>query len=135
MIEKDITIVTTKGVTKSFRLKDIESIYLNVVTLKFRYKKWLKDGVFEIEEFEVSPEDLKGLIELIKSEHKNLGLSIDSSNEFLKVFPTSDKLNEAIELANESLLKKWIKFFNYQFPNHYIFYIRVKVFFDYVVHT
>lgn len=84
-----------------FNVHQIDRIYTNEVTLKFRYLDWLKDGKFEIKKYQLTPESLKELIDIVIKYNLEKKLSIGSSLQFIKAFPTTESLLKRKEMLEK----------------------------------
>lgn len=106
MKKLSFTAKTQDGNTIDFDFKHLEDIYLDGITIKFNYKQWMKDGKFkENSTFDLTPESLNDLVNFIKSNEKlSKKFNVVSSEQFLKSFPTSAKLQE--HLKNLEKLQK-----------------------------
>ncbi len=86
--------ITLDGKKVEFNIKKIKSVYMNHIVLKFSYKNWLDTGKIVLEEYDLTPESLKKLIEILEDEGFKNKFNLISSKEYLKLFPSSEAIIE-----------------------------------------
>jgi hypothetical protein len=91
------TATTLDKKNTEFHIKDIRSIRTNYVIIKLTYRNWIKTGNFKELEYELTPESLSELINLLEKHKDKVKLSLQSSKVFLEKFPTTRALNEYLE--------------------------------------
>lgn len=88
---------TFDGNDLEFNIKYIDNIHLNFVTVKTSYKNWLDTGELKNKEYELTPESLSSLIDLIENNRKICNVSVESSKAFLRKFPTLKSMTDYLE--------------------------------------
>jgi len=89
MRKSNVSITTIDNQTANFNLKYLKSIYTNGIVVRTSYFEWLKTGQFDDKNFELTPESLRHLVDVITNSKIKSKISTISSIAFLKSFPTS----------------------------------------------
>ncbi len=93
-----VSVITMDQKEISFQLKHLKMMDANFITVEMSSKDWLETGRLKPVEYEITPESLKELIEIIETlKFKNKLLSLGSSKAFLKCYPTKEILVKKLE--------------------------------------
>lgn len=77
-----------------FKLKHILDIADNLVKVKFNYQEWLDNGKFKNHEYELIPESLAVLVDLLEQSKYKTKFSLGSSKFIIKNYPTKEAFEE-----------------------------------------
>jgi len=99
---KLVKVETMKGELIEFSLKNIIEVSANILTIKRRYRDWLRDGqvIFKLE-YEITPESLSYLLTIVEGTKLEKKFNFGSAKALLKMFPTKELLNEYYEKIDQ----------------------------------
>lgn len=93
-------LVTIDGEEVEINTKNIIKLYTNEVVVKTTYLKWLKTGKFSDTSYELTPENLNRLVQILEGYNMGPWVNISSSKVFLESFPTTDSYNKKMDKIN-----------------------------------